>query len=196
MKKILNKCKKFIKGFPAIKSHLDVFIALLTILLTVTVLAQNWKNLHGATSTTTSPTQQTPIPSQNSSNHPKRIYVQVTATPNLNQPTPSPQPTLPLSACTPGIGSIAISSPAQNSTVSQNPVCISINYNQGSYCSSVWAYNINGATYSSYGNAQPCFYSLPSGNITFNLMVKSLVNSDTQSISRSFIYSSTSASLQ
>jgi len=188
MKKLINTLKKTLKGFPQIKSHLDALVALLTILLTITVLVQNWRNLHSTPQN---------IPSSKSANNTtgRTIIVQATATPPQNK-TITSAPTLPSESCQKGIGPISIDSPQEGQNVSSNPICISISYQQGDYCSVVWSYSINSNSYSNYANDEPCFYNLPSGKVTFNLKVKSLVSSDTTTLERDFNYSSSSATTQ
>jgi hypothetical protein len=188
MKKIVVATKKTVKGFPLIKGHLDTLVALLTILLTLTILV---RTVHPSTTTT----QTTPTPSQSSNGSTvQKIdqYIPVTVTP-ASAVTVTQAPTLPAQSCQHGLGPIAINSPLEGDTVTSNPVCISISYQQGNYCSAVWSYNVNNSQWSSYANDQPCFYNLPNGNVSFSLRVKSLVTSDTEVLTRNFINNSASS---
>lgn len=176
----IKKTKEIIKKFPAIKPHLDLLAAILTIPVLLTVIILNFSNL--AKSKTASPT--TPLPTQSVETKTviEKVPVPITNTANQSQ-------------CTPGIGAISIDSPKEGAVMSSNPVCITISYQSNNHCSVVWAYRINGGQWSDYSNNAVCLYNMPAGPLTFDLEVKSLVNNDTTMLERHFTYNPTSATV-
>lgn len=179
LNKLRRKFHRFfygVKKLPQGKHHLDFVAALLTIPVLLSVIVLNYSNLQSLKNKPTpSPTQiQTPIivvPSQKESNN----------------PTPTS------STCIKDIGSVAISYPEDQDTITDNPVCVIINYSNSNYCSVVWSYRINNGTWSDYNSNNPCIYNLPNGNIKFDLRVQSTVTQKQQNLTRSFIYKNLSA---
>jgi hypothetical protein len=149
------------------KIHLDWIISILSIPVLLTAVIINWGNL------THKNTPVTPSAS------PSPQVIIVPGNTGGNQSAPS---------CTKSIGPITISYPKQGQTVSDNPVCITIEYTNPSYCSVVWSYRINGGSWSDFTNSSPCLYNLPSGTTQFDLRVSSTVSSDSTTLSRSFNY--------
>jgi len=150
------------------KIHLDYLAGILSIPVLVTAIIINWSNLTHKT---------TPV-TQNVSPSPQVIIV-----PQGASVVPTSSPT-----CQKSVGPIAISSPTEGESVSDNPVCITIDYSDPNYCSVVWSYRINGGAWSDFNNTSPCLYNLPNGEVAFNLRVNSTVSSDQQTLSRSFTY--------
>lgn len=93
--------------------------------------------------------------------------------------------------CTPEIGPVEIVSPEEDEEISDNPLSVTINYDQGNYCSVVWAYRINGGAWSDYDDKSIALYNPPSGTINFELKVKSVVGADSTTLTRTFIYKGT-----
>ncbi len=186
----MEKTKQIIKKLPLRKPHLDFLAAMLTIPVLITVLVINLSNLESRKSSVTPTPTATPVAQTKQtlqageSPQTKIITIQVTPTAATVTPSPTPNP----DTCIKGIGPIDITYPQENQTVSDNPLCISINYTQGNYCSVVWAYKINNGNFSNYSNNSVCLYNVPQGSNTFTLEVKSLVNSDTKAIIRDFEY--------
>ncbi len=150
------------------KIHLDWLIGILSIPVLVTAIILNWTSLthqNKAVTPSASPSPQVIIVPQNAS----------------NQPTSSP-------SCQKTVGPISITSPQEGDSVSDNPVCITIQYSDATYCSVVWSYRINGGAWSDFGNSSPCLYNLPSGQVQFNLRVNSTVSSDQKTLTRTFTY--------
>ena len=154
------------------KNHLDFITALLSIPVLLSVIILNYSNLHPKTANVT------PTPSE------KIIVV-----PQNN--TGSPAPTS--STCVKGVGPVEISYPKENQVVDDNPVCISIKYDDSKYCSVVWSYRVNNGSWSDYNSNNPCIYNLPSGNTRIDLRVQSTVNQSTQTLTRNFVYQNPSA---
>ncbi|MCL4417482.1 MAG: hypothetical protein M1365_12460 [Actinobacteria bacterium] len=99
----------------------------------------------------------------------------------------------PIANCKKTVGPISISYPSEGETVSDNPVCITIKYDDPNYCSVVWSYRINNNTWSDYSNNSACLYNLSKGEVKFDLRIQSTVSQDqTKSLSRTFNYQGTS----
>lgn len=170
----LHKTKAIVKKIPAAKPHLDLIAAILTIPVLITVIILNFSNLTKSTKAT-QPIP-TPTPRIETQTVIEKIPVAVS-----NIPTSSP-------ACTPGIGDLSLDTPKEGSTISTNPVCITISYQSNNHCGVVWAYRINNGSWSDYSNNAVCLYNMPPGPITFDLQAKSLVNTDTVTLERNFTY--------
>lgn len=177
IKKVLRKVRYSYRALPDKKQYVEFFTAALTVPMLLTVIVINLNNLnHNKTTTPTpTPTQERPIVV----NVPKsgdKVVIQPTST----QPTDS--------SCIKKIAPISIDYPEENETVSDSPLQININYEQGDYCSSVWAYRINDGKFSDYDDKSIALYNVPSGTIRFQLKVKSLVTGETKMLSRTFNY--------
>lgn len=190
-KKIIKtKLKEGIKKLPAQKPHLDFLAALLTIPVLLTIIYLNFQTINKPpTSPTpsTSPTKTVEIRYIPSATQNKIITPVIV--------TNTPQPTQP-PACIKDIGPIDIVSPQEGQTVTNNPVCIDINYQAGNYCSVVWAYQINNSPLSDYSNNSVCLYNLPQGQNVFELHVKSLSSPSTKTLRRTFIYNGPTPTIQ
>jgi hypothetical protein len=169
------------KQLPKGKGHLDFFTALLTIPVLLSVIILNYNNLQNSQKTKITPTP-TPAPNQK----------QVIVVPAVNVPVDK-NSSLPLSpspaVCKQDIGPIDISSPEEGQTITDNPVCVTINYSDSNYCSVVWSYRINNGAWSDYSNNSPCIYNPPNGNIKFELRIQSTVSQNkTTTLTKNFIY--------
>lgn len=184
-RKKLVKIKEQFHKLPDKKPHLDFLAALLSIPVLITVLILNLGSLQGKNSNVAKTTP-TPIPTISSAVKTQTDSGQKVATPIVI--TRQTQPTMVQDQCIKDIGPIAISSPQENETVSDNPLCISIDYHSGNYCGVVWAYSINHGPLSNYSNNSVCLYNLPAGKNSFLLQVKSLVSTSTQTLQRNFVY--------
>lgn len=166
----VEKIKRAVRKFARVrlqKIHLDWIVGILSIPVLITAIVVNWSNL-----STKHPTTVPATPSP-----------QVIIVPQNNTgvvPTSS--------TCIKSVGPITISSPTEGEIVSDNPVCITIDYSDPTYCSVVWSYRINGGSWSDFNNTSPCLYNLPSGQVSVNLRVNSTVSSDQKSLTRTFTY--------
>ncbi|HEV2339875.1 MAG TPA: hypothetical protein VGT05_03875 [Patescibacteria group bacterium] len=178
----LEKIKAKVKKLSATKPQIDFITAALSIPVLITAVILNFSSLE--TKISSSKITVTPTPSitvsQSQPVLPSTKPVIQTVVVTL-----APQPSASQS-CTPGIGNISIASPQEGQTVTQNPVCINIDYQSENSCAVVWAYRVNNGPLSDYGNNSVCLYSLPAGQVTFELDVKSLVNNDTKTVTRTF----------
>ncbi len=182
-KKRIIKLREGINKLPEKKPYLDLLAGALTIPLLLVTLVLNWNNLTGKNAGIKTTPTVSPAPTI--------VYKTIqskTITPQAI--TTNPTPTIDQNACVKDIGPISISYPQEEQTISDNPVCIGINYQAGNYCAVVWAYQINGGQISDYGNNSVCLYNLPSGSNSFILHVKSLSSTSTQTLTRNFIYES------
>lgn len=174
-----------IKKLPEKKPHLDFIAAILSVPVLTTVLILNIITLQKNAKPTPTPTP-SPTPQ----------YYRIGTEHITAAVTPAPtMPTINPDQCTKDIGPINIATPDENAITTDNPVCIGINYEQGKYCASVWAYRINGSKLSDYSNNSVCLYNLPEGTNTFQLFVKSLASGSTKTLDRHFIYKNPASSL-
>jgi hypothetical protein len=176
-KNLFIKIKRFFKNLPNKKHHLDFWVAVLSIPVLLTVVLTNVINLQNRNVKATP----TPTPVQKTVQNP--IIIEKTA----NQ-------ALPTNAnCIKQIGAISIDDPQEEEVVKNNPVCITISYDDSKYCSVVWSYSINGGDWSSYSNSSPCIYNLPTGQTKFDLKVQSTASqNETTTLTRNFDYEGTS----
>ncbi len=160
--------KKSVKEFHTKKPHIEFFTALLTIPVLLTVIILNLNNLKDKDKTE-APKNETIIITQAAPNE-KEIIVTT-------------------EACEPGIGNISIVNPEEGDDVSGNPVSVDIVYTPEGFCEVVWSYRINNGSWSSYDDRSIALYNLPSGEIKFDLRVKSVVNTTQKTLTRNFNYS-------
>ncbi|CAN5197334.1 hypothetical protein BH09PAT1_BH09PAT1_2510 [soil metagenome] len=180
VKKFLIKTKHSYRTLPDKKQYIEFFTAALTVPMLLTVIIINLNNLRSNKAATPipTPTQDRPI---------------VVTLPNTEtKVTVTPQPSTV--ACKKGIGSISIGYPDENSVISENPVQIDINYQQGDYCAVVWSYRINDGNFSNYDDKSIALYNVPSGPIRFQLKVKSIVTGEEKTLTRNFTYKGSSDS--
>lgn len=182
VKKFLRKTKHSYRTLPDKKQYIEFFTAALTVPMLLTVIIINLNNLKNsnkaAPAQTPTPTQERPI---------------VVTVPNSDsKETVTSAPTS--GACNKGIGPISIDYPEENSTVTDNPIQIDINYQQGDYCAVVWSYRINDGKFSEYDDKSIALYNVPSGGIRFQLKVKSIVTGEEKILTRTFTYKGSSDS--
>jgi len=192
MEKIKRASKKLvnsIRRLPDKKQYVEFFTAILSVPVLITVILLNLSNL-----TASKNTKQTPTPA--AATTPQTIYITAPGGQNTvgnNQPNaPTTAATINPSAtqgpCKPQIGPVAITSPQEGQTVSDNPVNITIVYQNDTYCSVVWSYQINGGSWSDFDNKSIALYNPPQGNITLNLRVQSTVSDQQETLTRHFTY--------
>src|SRR5579883_2989164 len=157
--KLQKVVKKFFQ-YRIKKIHLDYIAGILSIPVLIMAILVNWGNL---THKTAAPISPSPSP-------------QVIVVPQQNAGSQNAAQTQ--SACIKQIGPISISSPQEGETVTDNPVCITIDYANPNYCSVVWSYRINGGSWSDFNNTSPCLYNLPNGAVRIDVRVNSTVSSD------------------
>lgn len=176
IKKKLTSTKRGLKEFHTKKPHIEFFTALLTVPVLLTVIILNVNNLRNENKD--KETEKEPEKSQT-----------IVITQPANNNTETKEVVVTKEACEPGIGEISIAFPEEGENVKDNPVDVDIDYDAGDYCEVVWSYRINGGNWSSYDDRSIALYNLPNGEIKFDLRVKSVVNSDTENLTRTFSYS-------
>lgn len=174
MEKTKDKTKAVVHRIHKTKPVLDYIAALVTIPVLITAIIINVTNLQNKSKATPTPT---PVRSSYGN-----TTIQTVKATTIPQPTSSPN-------CLPGIGQITIAYPQEGDTISANPTCIDISYQSQNHCGVVWAYRINGGPWSDYSNNSVCLYNMPSGQVNYDLQVKSLVNTDNEIVHRTFQYS-------
>lgn len=176
---LTKRIKKWYRGLPDKKRYAEFATALLSIPVLISVLLLNYTNLSSQKKEVApAPTEKPPV------------IITVTAPNNGGgQQTIVPTST-PAPVCKKSVGPISISYPKQNQTVSDSPLCISVSYTVGEYCSAVWSYRINEDAWSDYTDKDICIYNMTSGEKKVQLRVKSVVSSDEETLERTFKYES------
>ncbi len=167
---MLDKFRKWYRGLPDKKRYFEFLSALLTIPVLLTVILLNWGNLKGEK-------KEEPAP--------KETVKIVTVEPKEN-----PTPTIG-AQCKKEVGPVEISTPKENETVTANPVCFNVTYEDENYCSVVWSYRIDNSSWSDFTDKSVCVYNLSQGEHKLELRVKSVVSSDQVELVRNFNYQGT-----
>ena len=165
--------KRILKKIPDNKTYIEFITALLSIPVLLTVILLNFNSLRTPkTDNTTTPTPQTVVVTVPDSGKPQTIVTQE-------------------EECIPEIGPIEITSPEEGEVVTDNPLFVSIRYEQDEFCSVVWSYRINGGKWSEYDDRSIALYNPPPGAIKFELRIKSVVGTDTEILTKNFSYTGT-----
>lgn len=176
--KVVTIAKKIPNG----KIYLEIITAALSIPVLLSVIFLNLNSLK-------KPNTPTPTPTP-------KIEKSIIYIPQANTlqttPTSSLTPTSPV--CQKDIGPVNITSPAEGTTVTENPLSFVIDYSDKDYCAVVWSYKINDGAWSNFTSNNPVIYNLPNGNIKFYLKVQSTVTQKEETLTRNFIYSGTNNS--
>ena len=177
VKTFVKKARYSYRGLPDKKQYVEFFTAVLTVPVLLTVIILNLNNLRGSKAV-----QPTPTPV---SLRPIVVTLPESSTSD-NTPVTTPKDTQPV--CIKGIGPISIDYPDEKASVTDNPIQVDINYDQGNYCAVVWAYSINGGRFSDFDDKSIALYNPPAGTIQFQLKVKSIVTGEQKVITRTFTY--------
>lgn len=167
-----EKFKKWYQGLPESKKYVEFFSAILAIPVLLTVLLLNYNNLKGDQN------KVTPTPAAKNNVTIIPVTVDKSASPI---PTSTPE-------CKKEVGPVEIASPTEGQTITQQPVCFTINYKDNSYCPVVWSYKIDGGSASDFTDKSVCLYNLTFGTHKFELTVKSIVSNDQTNLVRNFDY--------
>jgi len=144
---------------------------MLSVPVLVLAVATNIINLQKSTK----PVVVTPAPVQQVVEKP--VIVEKSVPSKITGNTVQISPT-PVAGCVKQVGPILISYPTEGQLVTDNPVCITIAYDDSKSCSVVWSYRIDGGSWSDYTNNSPCLYNFPKGQVKFDLKVQSTVAQD------------------
>ncbi len=185
---IKEKFKKWYRALPDKKRYLEFFTAFLSVPVLITVILINLGNLNQNKNKQNSGVTVTPIQIEvktpTMGDRPKiSPSYEITTTPSVT-PTSS--------NCKKEVGPISITSPKENETITDNPVCIEVSYEIGEYCAVAWSYKINDGSWSSYTDKEICLYNLTNGEKILKLKVKSIASTDEETLERNFIYNNAS----
>lgn len=172
----MQRIKRFLSQLTGKKHHVEFFTALLSIPVLLTVIALNLNNLQASKS--------------NSEDKPSQIIISLPPQ-NKENTLVTAIPTKPV--CKAGIGDVQITSPEEGDMVSDYPLDFTISYDPGEYCAVVWSYRVNGGSWSEYDDKSIALYDVPSGDVRFDLRVKSVLGGDVSIISRKITYRSPNA---
>lgn len=181
IKNIIKNLRYSYRSLPSKKQYIEFFTALLTIPVLLTVIILNLSNLKNSNKP----------PSSQAKEESKPIIVTVPVEKNRQVSEEKPSPTQEI--CKKEIGPVNIVSPEENETVTDNPVIISVDYDQDTYCAIVWAYRVNNGRYSEYDNKSIALYNPPKGKITVDLKIKSVVTGEEKILTRNFYYAGESS---
>lgn len=158
------------------KKYIEFFTALLSIPVLITVIILNFNSVQNLKDV-----KPTDTPKQGG-------FFSMPLEKNTDKVTPSTSANSQTTTapCKKQLGPVAITSPEEGETITENPVSIIISYDDETYCSAVWAYRINGGTWSEYDDKSIALYNLPAGKIKFELKVKSVVSRDEKTLTRNF----------
>jgi len=110
--------------------------------------------------------------------------------PSTDEPTSKLTVTNNQTQCEAEIGPIEITSPNENETLSDNPLCVTIvrDNPNNKYCAVVWSQRINNSSWSDFTDREICIYNMDSGKKTLELRVKSIVTGAEKTLKRVFNY--------
>jgi hypothetical protein len=189
MQNVLEKVKTWYRGLPDKKRYIEFITALLTVPVLLTVLISNISNINSNKKTEEKVTPTIAVsPTEKIITITERIVEkEASATPTF-----TPTPTTP-KECKKEVGPVRISSPAEGQLMNNNPVCISVNYQTGEYCSVVWSYRLDDGDWSEFTDKEICLYNMEVGPKSLELRVKSTQSDDEVSLIRNFYYKSKEA---
>ncbi len=170
---LTERFKKWYRGLPEQKRYFEFIGAVLAIPVLLTVLLLNLGSLKKEEP------KPTPAPKE-------EIKVIIPTQEKETSPPPAGGPTS--ASCKKEVGPVEISSPTENQTLTEEPVCFNIEYKDESYCSVVWSYRVDNSSWSEFTDKSICLYNLSSGDHKFELRVKSTASSDEVQLVRNFTF--------
>jgi hypothetical protein len=181
----MERIKRFFKRIlsshrhiPGKKQYIEFFTALLTIPVLLTVIILNLTSLKN----NQKPAEKT----TNDSSKEVIINIPSPQTQTVNQ-SGRQQPTTS-EPCNKSLPQASIAQPAEGDAVKENPVAIDIAYKKEGYCAIVWAYRINKGSWSNFDDKSIALYNPPTGNVTLEVRVKSVVTAEEKLLQRNFSY--------
>ncbi len=181
----INKVNTWYRELPNKKKYVEFVTAILSVPVLVTVIISNVTNLQNKNK---DEVIVSPTPSQIVQ------YIPVGSASNETKEKVVPSPTVTgevsptIGECKKEVGPTDISYPAEGATVTENPVTVVVSYHPGEYCAAVWAYRINGGTWSQYDDKSIALYGMTAGEKRLELKVKSLASGAEVFVTRTFIY--------
>jgi hypothetical protein len=182
------KTEKKKTGWLEKKAHLEFVAAVLSVPLLISLLILNFNSVKNLINAKPTPTPTNAVVTKEPINSiPEKINTIETKT------------SVPISSepCTQKLGTTTIASPDEGDVVTDNPVSVTISYdtNNNKYCAAAWSYRINNGAWSGYDDKSIALYDLPKGNMTFELRIKSIIGTDSQTLTRHFTYNGQSSTI-
>lgn len=183
IQKFFKKIQKWYVILPDKKRYFELFAAILSIpmILTVILINMNTINKNKESLASTTPTS-TPI--QIVVQNPTSDFGKINNPPKINI-TPTSTPTK--AECKKDIGEIEILSPQEGEIITTNNMCINIS-TDSNYCPITWSYKLDDGNWSDYNNNDICLYNLTAGKKDLQLKIKSTVVDKTITLERTFTY--------
>ncbi|MCL4364429.1 hypothetical protein M1328_04295 [Patescibacteria group bacterium] len=177
-----QKIRNWYRSLPDKKRYFEFIAAVLTVPVLLTVLITNLSNINNSKKSSPQETSTTtPAPTE------RTIIIT-----NPTVPVASTSPTLTPTAtqCKPQVGPVEIASPVESQLISDDPLCLQINYQAGEFCSVVYSYSLDNSNWSPYTDKSICLYNLAPGPKTLELKIKSSQSADEITLIRNFYYKS------
>ena len=180
----VNKIRNWFIKLPDKKRYFELITAFLSIPVLLSVIFVNYFSIQERQKDKDSTPSPTPA---------VITIIERRETPSEEKPTLKLTPSPSRSQCEPEIGPIEITSPKENETLSDNPLCVNIvrKNPDNKYCAVVWSQRINNSTWSDFTDREICIYNMDSGKKTLELKVKSIVTGAEKTLIRVFNYENT-----
>jgi len=180
---MLKKFKHWYRILPDKKRYLEFITALLTIPVLLTVIYTNVVSINKDKDTKTTPTPEKIVVITE-----KEVQTEEKKTVAIPTPTSEVTPTQVTKECKKEVGPIKISQPSEEQVVTEDMVCVKIDYSTEDYCSVAWSYKLDNNNWSDYTSSPFCFSRLDQGKHELDLKVQSTVSSDEITLERTFYY--------
>ncbi len=177
----VTKIRNWFTGLPDKKRYFELITAFLSIPVLLSVIFVNYFSIQ----------ERRNEEDKNPSPTPAVItIIERQDTPSPDEPTSKLTVTKNQTQCEAEIGPIEITSPAENETLSDNPLCITIvrDNPNNKYCAVVWSQRINNSSWSDFTDREICIYNMDSGKKILELKVKSIVTGAEKTLKRVFTY--------
>lgn len=181
IQKFFKKIQKWYVTLPDKKRYFELFAAILSIPMILTVILVNMNTINKSKDSSTTPTS---IPIQVVVENPASGSGNINNPPKTNL-TPTSIPTKV--ECKKDIGEIKILSPQEGEIITTGNMCINIS-TDNNFCPVTWSYKLDDGNWSDYSNNNICLYNLTSGKKELQIKVKSTVVDKTITLQRTFTY--------
>jgi len=190
MEKKENKIFNWLKKLPEKKQYFEfvkefLYVPFLVLLILVNVYALRGRNASPSPS---------PSPSLSPVIQPSTAPSQLPAISTAPSVNPSVSPS-PKNECKSQPQPVEIAYPSQNQKIANiEPVCVVFSKLGDNYCEQTFEYKVNDNDWTPTGEKTICLYSLPDGEITFQLRVTDENSNQAQTYTRKFSYQKTTPS--
>jgi len=181
IKKIFKRIQKYYVVLPDKKRYFELFAAILSVPMILTVILVNMNTINKSKETSTPTPTSTPI----------QIVVENPASSSNNTNPPKIEVTPTNTECKKDIGEIEILSPQEGEIITTDNVCINIS-TDSKYCPIAWSYKLDDSSWSNYNNNNICLYDLTAGKKNLQIKIKSTVVDKTITLERNFTYQNSS----